>query len=140
MGVQEQIDKYISDQHPSKRRAMAELHRRIIGMVPGCRLWFLDGRNAENKIVSNPSIGYGTMNLKYADGSEKEFYKVGLSANTSGLSLYLMGIADKTYLSKTYGPKLGKAKITGYCIKLRSMADVSLETLDEIIADHLAKA
>ena len=43
----------------------------------------------------------------------REFYQIGMSANQGGISVYIPGIKDKTYLAKTYGKKLGKASVTG---------------------------
>ena len=137
MNVQEQIDRYIADQPQPKRGELEDLHRRIIRVSPDCKLWFLDGKNDEGKIVSNPNIGYGSMTRKYANGEQKEFYRVGLSANTSGISIYIIGLDDKRYLSETYGKRLGKAKITGYCIKFKSTNDVAIDTLEEIIANSM---
>jgi len=137
MSVQEQIDRYIADQSQAKSGELRDLHQRIIGISPDCKLWFLDGRNSEGKIVSNPNIGYGSSVIKYADGKQREFYQVGLSANTTGISVYIMGLEDKLYLSETYGARLGKAKITGYCVKFKSMKDVDIDTLEEIIADAM---
>ena len=51
--------------------------------------------------------------MKYADGKTKEFYQIGISANTTGISVYIMGIADKKYLLETYAKTIGKASITG---------------------------
>jgi hypothetical protein len=99
----------------------------------------LDGRNSEGRIVSNPNIGYGSTTIKYANGERREFYQVGVSANLSGISVYIMGLDDKKYLSETYGKKLGKAKITGYCIKFKSTKDVDIETIEEIIADAMMR-
>jgi hypothetical protein len=135
MTVQEQIDRYIADQPQPKREELQELHRRIVGISPNCKLWFLDGRNSEGKVVSNPNIGYGSNSIKYANGTQKEFYQVGLSANSGGVSVYIIGLDDKRYLSDTYGGRLGKAKITGYCIKFKSMNDVNIGALEEIIAN-----
>lgn len=112
---------------------MQELHNMTLKLLPKCKLWFLDGKNSENKVVSNPNIGYGLQTMKYADGKTKEFYQVGLSANTTGISVYIMGIDDKTYLAKTYGKKLGKASVTGYCIKFKSVKDIDIDTLKEVI-------
>src|SRR5215469_887927 len=137
MNVQEQIDKYIADQFQPKRGELQGLHRRIIAMSPNCKLWFLDGRNSEGKIVSNPNIGYGSTAIKYANGEQKEFYRVGLSANTTGISVYIMGLDDKRYLSDAYGARLGKAKITGYCIKFKSAKDVNIDALEEVIANSM---
>jgi hypothetical protein len=86
---------------------------------PGCKLWFLDGRNDEGKTVSNPNIGYGTRPHKYADGSISEYYQIGRSANKTGISDYILGLEDKTYLSATYGKYLDKSPVTGNCNRLR---------------------
>ncbi|MBS1636902.1 MAG: DUF1801 domain-containing protein [Bacteroidetes bacterium] len=133
MNVQEQINAYIAGQPEPKRSDMQELHRLILGIMPGSELWFLDGKNSENKIVSNPNIGYGTQIMKYANGKTREFYRIGLSANTTGISVYIMGIDDKTYLAKTYGKSLGKASVTGYCIKFKVLKDINLNILEEAI-------
>ena len=129
MKVQEQIKKYIACQPEPKRSDMQELHRLILQIVPGCKLWFEDGKNSENKTVSNPNIGYGSYTINYADGTTRKFYQIGLSANTSGISVYIMGIEDKTYLARTYGKKLGKASVTGYCIKFKTLKDINPDIL-----------
>ncbi|UOE51526.1 DUF1801 domain-containing protein [Mucilaginibacter sp. SMC90] len=133
MNVQEQIEEYISSQPEQKRRDMQELHHVILRVLPGCKLWFLDGRNSENKIVSNPNIGYGLYTIKYADGTTREFYQIGMSANTTGISIYVLGIDDKTYLSQTYGKTIGKASVTGYCIKFKTLKDINIEILEDAI-------
>jgi hypothetical protein len=133
MKVQEQIKKYIISQPEQKRSDMQALHKLIGDVLPDCKLWFLDGKNSENKTVSNPNIGYGFYTIKYADGTTKEFYQIGLSANTTGISVYILGIEDKTYLAKTFGKKLGKANVTGYCIKFKSLKDINLDILEAAI-------
>jgi hypothetical protein len=129
MEAQKQINEYINSQPEPKRSDLQELHRIILRVMPGCKLWFMDGKNNENKTVSNPNIGYGIQPLKYADGKTCEFYKIGTSANKSGISVYLLGIDDKTYLAKTYGKKIGKASVTGYCIKFKTLKDLNPELL-----------
>ena len=139
VNVQEQIDRYIADQPPAKREAIQELHRIILKLSPNCKLWFLDGRNTENKVVSNENIGYGSQTINYANGGSREFYRIGLSANTSGISVYMIGLEDKKFLAETYGKTLGKAKITGYCVKFRQIKDVNVDILEEMIANHMDK-
>ena len=133
MNVQEQIDEYIAAQPEPKRSDMRALHDIILGVGPGCKLWFLDGKNSEGKVVSNPDIGYGSRDHKYADGTISEFYQIGLSANKTGISVYILGIEDKQYLAETYGKDLGKATVTGYCIRFRSLKDISTDVLVEAI-------
>jgi hypothetical protein len=133
MNIQEQINTYITSQPEPKRSEMQALHKLILQVLPGCKLWFDNGRNSEGKIVSNPTIGYGSLTIKYADGKTKDFFQIGLSANTTGISVYLMGIKDKTYLAQTYGEKLGKASVTGYCIKFKTLKDINIDILEAAI-------
>ncbi len=133
MNVQEEIKNYITGQPEPKRSDMQALHRNILQIMPACKLWFLDGKDSENKTVSNPNIGYGLHTIKYTDGKTKAFYQIGLSANTTGISVYILGIKDKTYLAKTYGKKIGKATVTGYCIKFKTLKDINIEILDAAI-------
>ncbi|HEV8283157.1 MAG TPA: DUF1801 domain-containing protein [Chitinophagaceae bacterium] len=112
---------------------MQELHRLTLQVLPGCKLWFDDGRNSENKTVSNPTIGYGFHTIKYTNGKTREFFQIGMSANTTGISVYILGIKDKTYLAQTYGNKLGKAKVTGYCIKFKALKDIDIDILEAAI-------
>ena len=138
MNVQEQINNYITSQPEPKRSDMKELHRIFLELMPGCRLWFLDGKNSENKTVSNSNIGYGLHTIQYADGSTRDFYQIGLSANTSGISVYILGINDKTYLAKTYGEKIGKASVSGYCIKFKTLKDINMNILEAAVRDGIA--
>lgn len=137
MSVSEQIERYIGGLPPAKGQELRDLHRRVLAISPDAKLWFLDGRDQTGKVVSNPNIGYGAETLSYANGDTRAFYKIGLSANTSGLSVYVMGLQDKAYLSETYGARLGRAKITGYCIRFRSLKDVDLSVFEEVVADAL---
>ena len=129
MNIQEQIDLYISSQPEKKSSEMLTLHRAIMRVMPKCKLWFLDGKNDQGKVVSNPNIGYGQQTMNYADGKTREFYQIGLSANTTGISVYIMGIDDKKYLSQAFGKKIGKASVTGYCIKFKTLADIKIDVL-----------
>ena len=133
MNVQEQIKEYIASQPEPKRSEMQALHQLTLQISPACKLWFFDGKNSENKIVSNPNIGYGSTNIKYTNGTTREFYQIGMSANTTGISIYILGIEDKTYLAQTYGKKLGKASVTGYCIKFKTLKDINIDILEAAI-------
>ena len=133
MNIQKQIAEYLATQPEPKRSEMQELHHIILAMMPACKLWFLDGKDEKGKIVSNPNIGYGSHTMKYANGKTREFYQIGLSANTTGISVYIMGIDDKKYLSQTFGKALGKASVTGYCIKFKTLADVNVDVLKAAI-------
>ena len=133
MNIKEQIKQYITSQPEPKRSEMQELHCIILQVMPACQLWYLDGKNSDNKTVSNPNIGYGFHTIKYADGKTRDFYQIGISANKTGISVYILGIKDKKYLAQTYGKKLGKASVSGYCIKFKTLKDINIDILEAAI-------
>src|SRR5688572_29539316 len=133
MNVQEQIKKYFDSQPEPKRSDMQELHNIILQVSPACKLWFLDGKDSQGKTVSNPNIGYGLRTMKYADGTTRKFYQIGLSANKTGISVYILGIEDKKYLAQTFGKELGKASVTGYCIRFKTLKDINADVLEAAI-------
>jgi hypothetical protein len=137
MSIDEEIESYLSGQPAAKRSDMEALHQIILQLMPGCRLWFLDGKNSENKTVSNPNIGYGLQSIKYAGGETRDFYQIGLSANTAGISVYIIGIEDRNYLPQTYDGKIGKASVTGYCIKFKALKDIDVAVLEAAIRDGI---
>jgi hypothetical protein len=133
MNLEKQIGEYIATQREPKRSEMQQLHQIILALMPSCKLWFLDGKDAKGKTVSNPNIGYGSHSHQYANGKTKEFYQVGISANTTGISVYIMGINDKKYLAHTFGQELGKANVTGYCIQFGRLTDINIDVLKAAI-------
>jgi Domain of unknown function (DU1801) len=139
MNVQAQIDDYIGAQPEPKRSDMQALHAIVRELLPDGRVWFLDGKDAKGKIVSNPNIGYGTQMMSYADGSTREFYQIGISANTTGISVYIMGLHEKTYLADTYGAALGKATVTGYCIKFKALSHINVDVLQAAMRSGIAQ-
>jgi hypothetical protein len=91
MNIQEEINKYITSQPEPKRTDMQALHHIILQVMPACKLWFLDGKNSENKTVSNPNIGYGFQTIKYADGKTRSFIKlVSVQTQPESLSIFLV--------------------------------------------------
>lgn len=133
MNVEEQIKEYITSQSEQKRSDMQELHGIILQVMPACKLWFLDGKNSDNKTVSNPNIGYGLHTMKYTDGKTREFYQIGISANKTGISVYILGMKDKAYLAQRYGKEIGKASVSGYCIKFKTLKDINMDILKAAI-------
>jgi hypothetical protein len=129
MIVEKQIEAYIATQPEPKRSEMQQLHQMVLALMPGCKLWFLDGKDENGKIVSNPNIGYGSQSMQYANGKTREFYQIGISGNTTGTSVYIMGVNDKKYLAQTFGKELGKASVTGYCIKFKTLTDINIDML-----------
>ena len=133
MNVQTQIKRHIASQSEPKRSEMQELHRIALQAMPECKLWFNDGKNDKNQTISNPTIGYGLHTIKYANGKTREFFQIGVSANKTGISVYILGLKDKKYLARTFGKKLGKASVTGYCIRFKNLKDINVDILEAAI-------
>ncbi|MBE2288149.1 MAG: DUF1801 domain-containing protein [Chitinophagaceae bacterium] len=137
MNLQAGIDEYLSSIPEPKRSDMQIVHEIAQRADGGTRLWLFDGKDATDKTVSNPTIGYGSYTIKYANGTTREFFRVGLSANSTGISVHIMGIKDKTYLQETYGKEIGKATLTGYCIKFKKLKDINIDVLEAAIRYRL---
>lgn len=135
MSIDDQINAYMATIPDPKRGEIQELHDMILDLMPNCKLWYLDGKDENGKVVSNPNIGYGLRTIKYANGSTKDFYQIGISTNTSGISVYILGIEDKNYLVQTYGNEIGRATVTGYCIKFKTLKNIKLEILKLAVLD-----
>jgi hypothetical protein len=133
MNIQEQIKEYIASQPEPKRIEMQELHQHILKALPKCKLWYFDGKDSNGKTVAYPTIGYGFYTIKYANGTTRDFFQIGMGANPTGIFVHILGIKDKTYLAQTYGKKLGKASISSYAIKFKTLKDINIDILEEAI-------
>lgn len=71
--------------------------------------------------------------MKYANGKTRDFFQIGMSANKTGISIYILGIKDKTYLAQTYGKVLDKASVSGYCIRFNNLKDINTNILKAAI-------
>ena|SRR6185503_3129065 len=137
MSIQEQIKELIKSQAEPKLREMQELHNLILKLMPKCKQWYFDGKNEKGKQVAHPTIGYGNYTITYKDGSTREFFRIGLLANPTGLAVHIMGIEDKKFLLKTYGKTIGKAKVGSYGISFKSIKDINLEILKQAIKNRV---
>lgn len=140
MDTPERVEAYLASQPEPKQTDLRQLHAHMLTAFPDCRLWFNDGTNEDGKVVANPNIGYGVYTITYADWSRREFYRIGLSANTTGISVYVLGLDDKTYLTRTYGASIGKASVTGYCIRFKRLSLINADALKSAIRHGMTVA
>ena len=131
--LERQILQFISFQEGTKQQDFLSLHELIRSILPEGKLWMEDGKNEEGKVLTNPTIGYGQQTMLLAKGKSREMFQIGISSNTSGISIYLIGIRNKLDLTDQFGHKLGKAKVSGYCIKFKQLADLDLTVLEEVL-------
>lgn len=137
MNIQQQIIDYINSQPQAKQQDLRILDDLCRSILPAGPLWFLDGKDDQQRIIANPNIGYGIYTIHYANGTSKPFYQIGLSANKSGISAYIMGIGDKLWLPNRCADRIGKATVTGYCIRFNAIRDINLNVLEEAMRASL---
>ena len=133
METEGQILHFISLQENAKQQDLLALHELMRSILPTGKLWMEDGKNQNGKVVTNPTIGYGQQTMLLAKGKSREMFQIGISANSSGISIYLIGVRNKLNLAQQFGLKLGKAKVSGYCIKFKQLSDLDLSVLEEAI-------
>lgn len=75
-------------------------------------------------------IGFGTWIIKYADGKELKWPKIGFSPRKNYIALYVM--EDKSSISNLL-EKLGKHKSTKACIYINKMKDIDSSVLKQIL-------
>ncbi len=77
-------------------------------------------------------VGFGKHQYKYASGREGDWFLVGFSPRKAALTLYLMGGHKRR---PEFLAKLGKHKLGGGCLYIKSLADVDRKVLAAMIAD-----
>ncbi|MFM2316712.1 MAG: hypothetical protein RLZZ155_1044 [Bacteroidota bacterium] len=128
-----QIASHFESLPPSKSHDLQLLHSFILSINPACKLWFDNGINDDGKVVANPTIGYGALSLQYANGTSRDFFQIGICSTSTGISVYIIGLKDKLYLKEKFASSIGKASVTGYCVKFKAMKDINENVLKELI-------
>jgi Domain of unknown function (DU1801) len=78
-------------------------------------------------------IGYGTITQPRPRGRSVDWFLVGLARQKNYLSLYVNAADGGTYLSQLYGPRLGTTKIGSASISFKSVQDIDLAVLAEML-------
>jgi hypothetical protein len=74
-------------------------------------------------------IGFGLEHLKYESGRELDWFKIGFSPRKAAISLYQLKIPSTIHLFT----KLGKFKEGKGCVYVKTLRDIDLSLLKEII-------
>jgi hypothetical protein len=127
--IQQQIQTYQETLSPEKRADLIELQKLISELFPNYPLSFHSGYDTSGKQVSNPSIGYGKYLHNYSNGTTSSMYQIGLSVNNKGFSIYLLGLSKSINIKEVFTSNIGKAKITGYCIKFNRLSEINMQIL-----------
>jgi hypothetical protein len=92
---------------------------------------------ARPKLWGDSTVGFGDYHYKYASGREGDWFLTGFSPRKRELTLYLMSCFDR-FARLLAG--LGKHRTGKGCLYLRSLEDIQLPALEELIracVEHL---
>lgn len=78
-------------------------------------------------------IGYGTYHYKYASGREGDWSLIALASQKNYISIYVCSVQNGNYIPEEYKNKLPKASIGKSCIRFKSVEDIDLAIVAEII-------
>ena len=82
-------------------------------------------------------VGFGTYHYVGASGREGDWMLIGFSPRKQNISLYLMGGLKKVEDELL---KLGKHKVGGGCLYIKSLVDVNAAVLKKVFARALKEA
>ena len=89
---------------------------------------------AEPKMWGPSIIGFGTYHYKYASGREGDMCLAGFSPRKQALTIYVFcGLETNEKLLK----KLGKFKKSVACLYIKSLDDIDMKVLKEIIKESM---
>ena len=78
-------------------------------------------------------IGYGDFSYTNSRGKTSSWFMVGLAAQKNYISMYVNAVDDDGYLVKKYADRLGKTKVGSASIGFKSVDDVNMDALMELI-------
>lgn len=115
------VTEFINTVTPAERKKDCKAVMKIMREVTGKR----------PKMWGSSIVGYGTYHYKYDSGREGDFLATGFSPRKAALTIYIMpGYQNYDPLLKKLGPhKLGKS-----CLYLKSLKDIDLKVLKQLIA------
>lgn len=80
-------------------------------------------------------IGYGELYQPRPKGEVVHWFVVGLAMQKSNISMYVNAVKDRKYLGQTYGKRLGKVKLGSASIGFKSLADLDVDVLKEMLTE-----
>lgn len=116
-------EEYIEMVDEPKRSELLLLHNLISKSLPNQEQWIVSG-----------ILGFGKFHYKgKSKGCEGEWFRVGLAANKTGMSIY-MCVGDKNgYLPEQAKERIGKATVGRSCIRFKKLSDINLPVVEELL-------
>lgn len=115
------VSKFLEGIQDEKRR---EDCRRVLEIME-------KATGAEAKMWGSSVVGFGDYHYKYESGRENDWFVTGFSPRKDSLTLYFMTGVERY---KSLLTQLGKHKTGKGCLYIKSLDDVDVKVLKELIA------
>lgn len=115
-------EEYIAAIPEPRRQYVQHIHELIQKTLPKLEPHILSGM-----------IGYGTYRYRYASGKEGDWSLVALASQKNYISIYICSVENGKYIAEEYKDQLPKASIGKSCIRFKTLKDIDLSVLTEII-------
>ncbi len=131
--TQTRPEEYIASLAPDRQQDVEQLDAllsRVLAKQPKTmwegKLW----GGTDQKI-----IGYGEYSYQRRDGNTVEWFTVGLTAQKNYLSIYVNATDSDGYITRQWANKLGRVKVGASSISFKSIDDIDLDVLSDMIAE-----
>lgn len=125
------VDEFLADLPENIRDQMELLDSEITSRMSGASRVLFEGKlwgGTDQEI-----IGYGEFRYTNSSGKSVEWFMVGLAAQKSYISMYVNAVDDDGYVLARYKDRLGKVKVGSASISFKSVNDIHLDMLLELV-------
>jgi len=124
-------DEHLASMPDDVRTDVELLDREIVKRMPEAARVLFEGKfwgGSDQNI-----IGYGQFRYTNASGKSVEWFMVGLALQKNYISMYVNALDDNGYALAKYKDRLGKVKTGSASISFKTVDDVDLDVLMELV-------
>ena len=125
------VDDHLAALPDLVREELILLDAEIVHRMPGASRVLFEGKFWGGR--DQEIIGYGEFRYTNSSGKSGEGFMVGLAAQKNYISMYVNAVDDDGYLLSKYKDRLGKVKTGSASISFKTVDDVNLDVLMELV-------
>ncbi len=114
-------EEYVAQVEEPKRSEINQLRSLIQEVLPEFEPCMISG-----------FIGFGQFHYK-GKSCEGEWFRVGLSANKTGISIYICAGDANGYFPEQARDRIGKASVGRSCIRFKKLSDINMDVIRELL-------
>ena len=126
------VDDRLASLPDDVRDDLVLLDSKIVERMPQASRVLFEGKfwgGSDQKI-----IGYGEFRYTNSSGKDVDWFMVGLALQKSYISMYVNAVDDDGYALAKYKGRLGKVKTGSASISFKTVDDVNLDLLMELVS------